>query len=523
VIALNGHQGFNDTIKLEQGNCFTEAGFKATSLLYGDLTSQVKVSSGPVAYNCLVAGTYVFSYNVSDSAGNKAITQHRVVVVTKDVTAPKLIVAQPDTIVMEVTATPITPFPAPAVTSAIDLVDGDLSGSVTNDASKVTSNILGFYTITYTVQDLSGNVATVYRYVHIIDTIPPVIKLIGGTPVNMEVGTQYVELGVKLSDNYDQASTLNKNLVVTTTIDSSKLGTYTVTYNLTDGSGNHAVTVIRVVNVIDTIAPTVTLNGNQFDTVEVNTVYNDPGVTAVDNYISASNPVNVSLSGTFYSKFPKGKPANLLGAYTIIYTATDKSGNKSSVTRNVVVIDNIAPVITLKGDQDISVCRWSNYTDAGYTVTDNYWTGTNITVKTVGTFNTNGGTSLENLLSLQYVATDGSGNVGYSAVRNILVKPIGESPCFTSGIMPGLSLDKYISVYPNPNNGMFTISASLPAQEKVRMTVTNVLGQEIAIIHNGILGTNNFQVDLSNQVSGIYLLTITSENQSITKRIEITK
>src|SRR6185369_10678918 len=41
IITLTGHQGLKDTIKLEQGNCFTEPGYKASSLLYGDLTKFV--------------------------------------------------------------------------------------------------------------------------------------------------------------------------------------------------------------------------------------------------------------------------------------------------------------------------------------------------------------------------------------------------------------------------------------------------------------------------------------------------
>jgi len=524
VIALIGHQGLTDTIKLEQGTCFTEPGYKATSLLYGDLTKSVSVTvnTGSPGYSCVVAGTYVFKYNVTDSAGNKAITQYRVVQVTKDVTAPVLVIAKPDTTVREVTAVPLTPFPAPAVISALDLVDGDLSASVTNDASKVTSNILGFYTITYTVQDLSGNVAKVYRWVHIIDTIPPVITLIGGSPVSVEVGTPYTDQGVSLSDNYDQVSYLNKHLVTVSSVDTSKLGTYKVTYILSDASGNQALKVVRIVNVVDTIAPVVSLNGNQFDTIEVFHHYADLGVSASDNYKSPANVVNTAVSGTFYKAFPKGIPGKL-GPYNIVYTTTDGSGNKTVVTRNLFVVDRTPPVVTLKGDPDVSVCRWANYIDAGYRVKDNYYDSTKITVTKIGSFVTQGGTTVENLLSLQYMAVDGSGNIGYSARRNILVKSANESPCSSLGIEPGLGLEKYITVYPNPNNGVFTITANLPSQEKVQMTVTNMLGQEIAVVYNGVMRANSFQVDLSNQVSGVYLLNIVSGNQSVTKRIEIAK
>jgi len=121
-----------------------------------------------------------------------------------------------------------------------------------------------------------------------------------------------------------------------------------------------------------------------------------------------------------------------------------------------------------------------------------------------------------------YTATDKSGNTGFSGYRYIQVLHETDFIC-ASGIAPDLSLDKAITVFPNPNNGTFTISANLTAQQHVRISVTNMLGQEIAVVHDGVLGQNSLQVDLSNQASGVYLLNIVSGNQTITKRIVITK
>jgi len=45
------------------------------------------------------------------------------------------------------------------------------------------------------------------------------------------------------------------------TVDVNVVGTYTVTYNTTDAAGNAATPVTRTVIVQDTIAPTITLNG----------------------------------------------------------------------------------------------------------------------------------------------------------------------------------------------------------------------------------------------------------------------
>ena len=70
---------------------------------------------------------------------------------------------------------------------------------------------------------------------------------------------------------------------------------------------------------------------------------------------------------------------------------------------------------------------------------------------------------------------------------------------------------------------MFTLNANLPGQQKVRISVTNMLGQGIAVVYNGILGQNSYRVDLSNEANGVYLLNIVTDNQTLTKRIEIAK
>ena len=63
--------------------------------------------------------------------------------------------------------------------------------------------------------------------------------------------------------------------------------------------------------------------------------YNDAGATAVD---SNGNSLNVSSTGNVNT--------NIVGTYTITYTATDSEGRVSIATRTVVVIDSTPPVIT---------------------------------------------------------------------------------------------------------------------------------------------------------------------------------
>jgi photosystem II stability/assembly factor-like uncharacterized protein len=61
--------------------------------------------------------------------------------------------------------------------------------------------------------------------------------------------------------------------------------------------------------------------------------------------------------------------------------------------------------------------------------------------------------------------------------------------------------------YPNPFNPSTTIGFSLPAAGPVRLVVTNLLGQEIAVLEDGVLdaGAHKALFDASNLPSGIYL------------------
>jgi len=84
-----------------------------------------------------------------------------------------------------------------------------------------------------------------------LDTVPPVITLVGANPQFIEVGNAYVELGATASDNYD--GNISGSIVIDSlAVNTSVLGDYSVTYDVDDSSGNSATTVTRTVTVEDT-------------------------------------------------------------------------------------------------------------------------------------------------------------------------------------------------------------------------------------------------------------------------------
>lgn len=110
-------------------------------------------------------------------------------------------------------------------------------------------NTVGTYVITYNVSDSSGNAAVeVTSTVNVTaDVTPPVITLVGTDPVDIPQGSTYNDAGATALDNFD--GDLAGSIVTVNPVDVNVVGTYTVTYNVSDSSGNADIEVTRTVNV----------------------------------------------------------------------------------------------------------------------------------------------------------------------------------------------------------------------------------------------------------------------------------
>src|SRR5262249_42869696 len=149
----------------------------------------------------------------------------------------------------------------------------------------------------------------------------------------------------------------------------------------------------RTVNVVDTTAPVVTLNGASTMTVECHSVFTDPGATASD---LCAGSLAVTVIGNVQP--------NTTGSYQLNYVATDPSGNSATNTRTVNVVDTTAPIVTLNGASPMTVECHTAFTDPGATASDLCAGSLSVTV--IGTVQTNTTGSYQ----LKYVATDLSGN-----------------------------------------------------------------------------------------------------------------
>jgi hypothetical protein len=114
--------------------------------------------------------------------------------------------------------------------------------------------------------------------------------------------------------------------VIENTVDITTIGTYRIVYHSI--YLDYEKTIIRYVTVVDDISPVATLNPG-VDTIFVGTTWIDAGIQTSDN---SADPVTIGVLGIVNNM--------VAGEYTIIYEATDQSGNVTTVTRYV----NVLPV-----------------------------------------------------------------------------------------------------------------------------------------------------------------------------------
>ena len=79
--------------------------------------------------------------------------------------------------------------------------------------------------------------------------------------------------------------------------------------------------------------------------------------------------------------------------------------------------------------------------------------------------------------------------------------------------------------YPNPFNPSTVISFTLPKAGLTKLSVFNILGQEVAVLENKeiLSGTYEYKFDASNLTSGIYFYKLQSNNYISIKKMMLIK
>ena len=240
--------------------------------------------------------------------------------------------------------------------TASDNLDGDITADIVT-VNPVDVDVVGSYTITYDVDDAAGNsAAQVTRTVNVTDQEAPTITLVGSATVTHAHGSTYTDAGATASDFNDGGVTAD--IVVSGTVNTSALGSYTILYDVDDAAGNSATQVSRTVNVTDQSIPVITLTGNATVNLTVGDTYTEQGATWTDNIdgsgsATASGSVNTAVADAYY----------------IAYNFTDTAGNAATeVIRTVIV--SAADVVPTQFDlgSDVTGAERSTATQRTFTI-----------------------------------------------------------------------------------------------------------------------------------------------------------
>jgi hypothetical protein len=271
----------------------------------------------------LQLGEHTLTVSATDDSGNVVTTT--VTLKVTDTQSPTI--TAPGNITAEQTNRDGTPvnLGTPVVNDVCDV-----NPTITNDAPAVFP--LGTTTVTWTAKDASGNVVTATQEVTIVDTTKPVLTVPAavtaeqtsrnGTPANIGQATA--------TDICDASPVITNNAPAV-----FPLGTTTVTWTAKDASGN-VVTATQEVTIVDTTKPVLTAPAAAIaeQTSRNGTPANIGQANATD--LCDASPV---ITNDAPAVFP-------LGTTTVTWTARDASGNVTTATQKVTIVDTTAPGVS---------------------------------------------------------------------------------------------------------------------------------------------------------------------------------
>lgn len=178
--------------------------------------------------------------------------------------------------------------------------------------------------ITLLIVILCAVVSYIFYQTVYLDSVSKIqFHLLGDGNIILEVFSEYKEAGSKATfRNQD----ITDRVIREGFVDTSHVGNYNLVYMVTYKGKKSQLQ--RTVTVVDTVAPQVSLLGENTYSIYVGETFNEPGFQATDNYdgdITSSVVVDNTVN------------SNVVGTYVITYTANDSSGNASSITREVQV------------------------------------------------------------------------------------------------------------------------------------------------------------------------------------------
>jgi hypothetical protein len=495
TIRLNGPSVY----RVQRNTSYVDPGVIATDNREGDISARFEMSSN---IDMTQVGVYKARYWVKDLYGNVSDTIERTIQVEVNQVGPSVTLVGADTIRMEVRS----PYVELGAT-AVDNVGNNITSRIARIGMVDTANI-GIYYVNYSVNDAFGYTGEKTRVVIVRKTSKPTISSITSNGIwKHQIFTPYLNAqGILPRDGFFPVDQLTITRVGS--VNESVPGSYTVQYTACDPIGNCSDPFLLQVDVQDTVPPVVTLLGPNPLIVDVyNDNFEDPGISASDNYFSSNSLIRITQ---------RNVNTNKLGTYNITYIVKDGSGNTTTLVRTVNIVDRVAPTIEVLGGSPYDQPRFKDFVDPGIRIIDNYDSESELRATLVVTSNLANRNDtlwadLDGWRYVRYQVTDKSGNVSAVAERLIRVLSTGLNEEVITG---------ELNVYPNPSNGKFEVKAQQPLTGNTEVILYNMLGAKVYSNVSDIQGST-IEMNVQGLTTGIYLLQVNTGDKIYTQRITI--
>lgn len=286
-------------------------------------------------------GFYTISWTFTDLAGNSIILPQNVIV--DDFTAPVPTLALLPNVNAECQVASITP------PTAIDNCSS-LITAVTSTLFPITTP--GLTTVTWSYDDGNGNVITQDQIVDIQDVSLPLADV--GNLADVLSECAVTTLTAPSATDNCSGFLLGTTM---TALPITAQGTTLVTWTYDDGNGNTSTQNQNVI-ISDVTAPIVDISVLS-DVISICQVTSLTAPTASDN-----------CSGTVLGTSTTILPISAQGTTTIVWTYDDGNGNFSTQSQDIVINDNIAPIVDVANLPDVTgECEVTSLTAP--TATDN--------------------------------------------------------------------------------------------------------------------------------------------------------
>ncbi|MBE9525539.1 MAG: DUF5011 domain-containing protein [Proteobacteria bacterium] len=238
-------------------------------------------------------------------------------------------------------------------------------------------------------------------------TSKPLITLLGDNPFTLYQGETFSDPGVTASEvEYGDLST---HVISESTVDTNTPGTYIIKYNVTDSNNIPAPEQQRTVNVLFNNPPVLSLAGDNPASLILNQPFDDSGATATDTE-DGDLSQSISVTGTIDNTQTR--------SYTLTYSVKDSMGKTTSKIRTVIVSSLEQPVITLTGDNPLTLFVGEAYIESGANAVDSV--DADITDQI--SINTSAiDTNTEGSYQVTYNVSDSAGNAAITVTRDIIV------------------------------------------------------------------------------------------------------